>query len=285
MSTAETSKNKAREAARAAAAKQAKRNNKAKSSRRWLQLAVLGLVAAIVAMVAIIVINTRNNEIAESGAIPSSANDFGGIVLTADGIEKNKATLRERNINDLKKSDTGLPLGLETAEQASSNGKPVRVTMFQDYNCVHCGEFEKENAAVLKKLVDDGKITLEIRNVAYLDQYSPTAYSARTANAAYSVANQVDADKFLEYQAEIFTHQGQGGLNDGIIKDIAAKYGADISDDQKNNTWRPLVNVATSEAATNGVQGTPTVYADGQTFNSTPDTFEKWVNTIIEAKH
>lgn len=273
-----------RAAARAVAAKQSQRNNKSKKNRRWIQLAVLAIVATIVAMIAFVVINTRSNDIADSGPLPSSSNDFGGIVLTNDGIQKDTATVDSVDINNLRKSDTDLPLGVETAEQASANGQPVRVTIFQDYNCVHCAEFERDNADVLKKLIDDGKITLEIRNVTYLDQSSPTFYSARSANAAYSVANQLSTDDFLEYQKEIFTHQGQGGLNDGEIEDIASSHGADIKSDMKDGSWRPLVNVVTSESSTNGVAGTPTVYADGQQFNTSPDAFEDWVNQIIEKK-
>ncbi|MBM7051543.1 MULTISPECIES: DsbA family protein [unclassified Rothia (in: high G+C Gram-positive bacteria)] len=284
MASQDTAAKDARAAARAVAAKQAQRNNKAKNNRRWLQLAVLAVVAAIVTMIAIVVVNARNSQIADSSSIPESSNDYGGIVLTADGIQKGAATMETRSVHDIKNSDTGLPMGVATAKEASANGEPVHVTVFQDYNCVHCASFEKENNELLKNLIKDGKVTVEYRNVAFLDRSSPTSYSARTANAAYAVANQVNVDQFMDYQAEIFSHQGQGGLNDNIIEEIASKHGADISEALGNNEWRPLVNVVTTETAGNGVQGTPTVYADGQTFNTSPEDFEAWINAIIESK-
>ena len=56
-----------------------------------------------------------------------------------------------------------LPLGVQSADEASKNGKPVRVTIFQDYNCVHCHEFEDQYGEELKKQVQEGNIELEIR--------------------------------------------------------------------------------------------------------------------------
>ncbi len=43
---------------------------------------------------------------------------------------------------------------------------------------MHCAEFEKKYGEEIQKLVEDGTITLEIRNLTFLDRTSPTAYSA-----------------------------------------------------------------------------------------------------------
>ena len=87
---------------------------------------------------------------------------------------------------------------------------------------MHCHEFEDQYGEELKKQVQEGNIELEIRNLTFLDQNSPTQYSARTANAAYAVANQVSADKFLDFQKELFSHQGTGDLNNQQIDDALA---------------------------------------------------------------
>ncbi len=280
-----------RERARRIAQKQSKATNG--GSAGWVKATVFLVVAAIMVIIGVVVVNSNRGKIEDAGPVPASSNEYGGIVMTADGIVKDASSEPSRDFQSLHTStasykptegaeDTALPLGITPAEEASKNGKPVRLVVFQDFNCVHCAEFETESGEEIKKLVDEGKVELEIRNLTYLDSQSATKYSARAANAAYAVANQVSADQYLEFQKELFSHQGQGGLKDQEIIDIAAKYGADISADMKNNSWRSLVNVVTAESSANGVQGTPTVFADGQQF--TTDDFKAWIDGIIAAK-
>ena len=122
---------------------------------------------------------------------------------------------------------------------------------------MHCAEFEKKYGEEIQKLVEDGTITLEIRNLTFLDRSSPTAYSARNAAAAYSVANQVSTSDFLNYQREIFTHQGRGDMNNQQIADIASKYRCVHR--LRYERWQvaPFVDVVNAESAKNGIQGTP----------------------------
>ena len=228
--------------------------------------------------------------------MPASSNEYGGIVLTKDGIVQNSSTRDTRNykvlgdsnasytpsVNGTPQAGKKLPLGVQSADEASKNGKPVRVTIFQDYNCVHCHEFEDQYGEELKKQVQEGNIELEIRNLTFLDQNSPTQYSARTANAAYAVANQVSADKFLDFQKELFSHQGTGDLNNQQIADIASKYGANIGSDMNDNKWRSLVDVVTAESSKNDIGGTPTVFVDGEQYTS--NDFTGFLKGKIDAK-
>ena len=286
----------AREKARQIAAQQAKKSP-SQASRRWLQLGVLAVVLVIVGIIGFVVVNgNKNNKIAESGPVPASANEYGGIVLTKDGIVKNSSTQETRDFKQLATSTSSvtpmvngtaaavntLPPGVQTAEEAAKNGQPVRVTIFQDYNCVHCAEFETKYGEEIQKLVEDGTITLEIRNLTFLDRSSPTAYSARTAAAAYSVANQVSTSNFLNYQREIFSHQGTGDMNNQQIADIASKYGASIGSDMNEDKWRPFVDVVNAESASNGIQGTPTVFVDGDQYTS--NDFSAFLKSKIESK-
>lgn len=289
--------NDAREKARQIAAKQA-RNNPTKSNRRLLQLGVLAVVLVAVIIVGFVFINGQKQDIPKAGPVPTSANEYGGIVITKDGIVKNASKQDQRDADKLGTSETSitpsasgsatpetLPLGIEKAEEAKKNGKPVHVVIFQDFNCHHCRDFEQANYETIKKLVEDGSITVEYRNMIILDRGSPTQYSARTANAAYAVANQVSTDKYLEFQKELFDRQGGGDLNNQQIADIAAKYGANISSDLNDNKWRPLVNVVNEESLKNGVHGTPAIYADGEQFpGPKSEDFPKWVQGKIDAK-
>lgn len=283
----------AREKARQLAAQQAKKT--AKSSTRWIQFTVLGVIALIVAIVAVVIINGNRNKIPEAGPVPVSANQYGGIVVTKDGIVQGSSTEVSRDSNDLGKSeatykdingkDVAMPLGVALPDEANNNGEPVRLTIFQDYDCVHCAKFESTYGDEIQNLVESGKITLEVRNLTFLDASSPTFYSARTNNVAYSLASQVSPDKFLEFQKEIFSHQGTGGLSNEELIEIASKYGADVKDDVANNTWRPFISTVTLESASNGISGTPTIFADGELYNATNVDFSEWLNQKITAKN
>lgn len=290
MSKGSVSSADARERARQLAAQQAKKSSK--SSTRWIQLTVLAVVLLIVGIIAVVVVNGNKNQIAESGPVPASANQYGGIVLTADGIKQNTSTEETRDVNNLGESENkytnaegaevAMPLGVATAEEAENNGEPVRVTVFQDYDCVHCAQFETQYGDEIEELVKSGKITLEVRNLTFLDASSPSFYSARTNNVAFAVAEQVSSEQFLEFQKEIFSYQGTGGLSNEELVDIASKYGADVQGAVSDNTWRPFVNVVTMESSTNGISGTPTIFADGEQF--TASDFSSWINQKIDAK-
>lgn len=282
----------AREKARRIAAKQSQRSSK---SRLWWQIGVVVVVVLIIGVIAAVYTNNKKNEIPDSGPVPTSANQYGGIVLTKDGITKDSSDEDTRDVNDLKTSSasaspddessgkpTTLPMGMPTAEDAKKNGQPARVTVFQDYNCIHCAEFEKANGEEIKKQVLSGDVTLEIRNLNFLDQETSTEYSSRAAMAAYSVAEQVSPEKFLDWQMEMFSHQGQGGMSNKDLADLAKKYGADIKDDLDSNKYRPMVNVTVKESQENGISGTPTTYVDSTRF--TGESFTDFLNGIKKDK-
>ncbi|WP_129662359.1 DsbA family protein [Rothia uropygialis] len=283
----------AREKARQIAAKQSKRSSN--SSRLWWQIGVVVVLVLIIGIIAAVYTHNKKGEIPDSGPVPTSANQYGGIVVTKDGIKKDTSDVDTRDVNDLKTSsasaspddesegkETTLPVGMPTADEAKKNGQPPRVTIFQDYNCIHCAEFEKANGEEIKRQVLDGDATLEIRNLNFLDQETSTEYSSRAAMAAYSVAEQVSPEKFLDWQAEMFSHQGQGGMSNKELAALADKYGADIKDDLDSNKYRPMVNVTVAESKENGLSGTPTSYVDSTKF--TGQSFTDFLNGIKKAK-
>ena len=96
------------------------------------------------------------------------------------------------------------------------------------------------------------------------------------------MANQVSTSDFLNYQREIFTHQGSGDMNNQQIADIASKYHASIGSDMNDGKWRPFVDVVNAESAKNGIKGTPTVFVDGDQYTS--NDFSTFLKEKIEAK-
>lgn len=291
MSQSSPQKNsEARERARKIAEKQSRSNSD--SSRRWLQAAVVLVVVLLIAAIAYVYTQNKKSEIPDSGPVPVGANQYGGIVLTKDGITKNSSPEKERSTKDLKTtsnsaspsdggSATPLPVGMESQKKAAASHDAPRMTIFQDYNCIHCKEFEDAYGKEVEDKVLAGDLTLEIRNLNFLDQETSTEYSSRAAVAAYSVADQVDTKKFLDWEREVFSHQGQGGLSNDELEDISKKYGADVKDALDSNDYRPMVDVTVEESKKNGIQGTPTIYLNSKTVE--PDSFGDQLDKDIAA--
>lgn len=275
----------ARERARQIADRQARRHS---GRPLGLILGIVALVLAIVLIIGMVMWQNSKSKIPEAGPVPASANQYGGITVTKDGIPQNTSDVEERDLSTLppapEEPDTSkTPPGIVDADKAATNGEPVQLVVFQDYECVHCADFEKENAELLKKYVDAGKLDVEYRNLNFLDKATPDQYSSRAANAAYLVAEQVSADQFLEYSQEVFTHQGTGGLSNQELAEIAGKHGASVTaEDIDENTYRPMVDVATRESVTNGVAGTPTMFVDGKRYEE--GAFEDMLKKAVDAK-
>ncbi|MCR4526710.1 DsbA family protein [Kocuria rhizophila] len=275
----------ARERARQIADRQARRHS---GRPLGLILGIVALVLAIVLIIGLVMWQNSKSKIPEAGPVPASANQYGGITVTKDGIPQNTSDVEERDLSSLppapeEPDTTKTPPGIVDADKAATNGEPVQLVVFQDYECVHCADFEKENAELLKKYVDAGKLDVEYRNLNFLDKATPDQYSSRAANAAYLVAEQVSADQFLEYSQEVFTHQGTGGLSNQELAEIAGKHGASVTaEDIDENTYRPMVDVATRESVTNGVAGTPTMFVDGKRYEE--GAFEDMLKKAVDAK-
>lgn len=270
----------ARERARQVADQHARQD---KRSRRILQLGILALVLVIVAVIGVVVAQNRAQQIPEAGPVPASANQWGGTVLTADGIRTGESEVEERDLAEVPEApetpdDSAVPPGVG----ASGDGEPVQVVIFQDFECVHCADFEAENADALEEAVTSGDIVLEYRNLNFLDRSTPTQYSSRAAAAAYEVGNQSSAEQYLAFVEEVFSHQGTGGLDDEQLAEIASSHGADIAGALEENTWRPMVNVVSQESLANGVSGTPTVFIDGERLGN--EAFQEALDAAVEAK-
>lgn len=186
------------------------------------------------------------------------------------------------------------------ATPANSKGV-VDITLFVDYLCPICGEFEAENGASIDDLVSRGSATIEIHPLAFLDNLSQgTQYSTRAANAVACVANYVP-DSFLEFSNLLFVNQpaeNTSGLSDEQIIALAEQAGANEQatnciNDQEFKSW---VGASTARAmggtlAINNldpsftkVSGTPTVLINGVPFKySYPFNNEEFLSAILAA--
>lgn len=163
-------------------------------------------------------------------------------------------------------ADGGVVLGQADA--------PHTVTIFQDYQCPVCKAYEASIGPWLKQQVDSGATKLEYRPISFLDaQSSGTEYSTRAANAAFCLAGQPGVD-FYAFNTAMYLEQpaeGTDGLTDSRLVSIAQSAGGDIGTCVASRTYDDYVAERTEAAfaltdssGARTVQGTPTVFVDGQ---------------------
>lgn len=150
--------------------------------------------------------------------------------------------------------------------------KAPKLEVFEDFQCPICHEFEKASGNTIKRLAAQGKV-----NVLYYpfwlfkQQAEPIkGNSQRAANAALCAP----ADKWIQYHDMIYKHQPAEGSNGFSNKDLigwAKDLGFDtpqfeqcVNGLQKQSQLDQMTNYAEQ---TRKVDGTPTVFLNGQTLD------------------
>lgn len=156
--------------------------------------------------------------------------------------------------------DGGVRVGKATA--------PVTVTLYEDFQCPACKEFEAESAKQLAGWVADGTVTIDYRPIAFLDRASTTRYSTRSLNAAAAVVSS-SPGAFQKFHDLLYANQpaeGSAGLPDSTLVELAGQAGADTAAvrkalaDRQYEGWAASV---TDESSKAGVTQTPTVKVNG----------------------
>ncbi len=166
----------------------------------------------------------------------------------------------------------------ETGAIAVGEG-PDSVDTYIDFQCPVCAGFEEAYGPTLAQLADEGTITLNIHPIAILDRASQgTAYSTRSANAAYCVAVDEPA-AVLPFVQAMFAGQpaeGTPGLTDEEIAAIAEDAGASdaVASCIADGTYERFVAAKTRDTPVQegaaGI-GTPTIVVNGTTLNNRTD--------------
>jgi protein-disulfide isomerase len=223
-------------AQRAAERAAAIRKQQEAKERRRRTLTIGGVIAAVIAAIVIIGV-----------AVQSSRDTTGQSATPPSGV-----------------SDTfGVPWG--------DAGAPVTVTVYEDFMCPFCGQFEAASRNMLQQYVDSGDARVEYRVLAFLDRFSNgTKYSSRAMNALGVVLDTSGPDvakKFHDLLYENQPEENSDGLSDEQLVDLAVKAGADksaVQDPIESGTFDQWVQNATDDASKKGVNSTPTVLVDGK---------------------
>ena len=153
---------------------------------------------------------------------------------------------------------------------------PVTVTVYEDFMCPFCGQFESASRDTLDPLVESGDVKVEYRVLSFLDRYSNgTDYSTRAMNALGAVLDTAGTDAAVAFHDALFEHQPEEG-SDGLSDDQLVRYAVEAG--AAEATVRPLIEDrgfegwvvnATDAASKAGVSSTPTVQVDGETLEAT----------------
>ncbi len=194
-----------------------------------------------------------------------------------------------------------LPADAQPVPTPENPSDIVDITIFVDYLCPICGEFEAVNGASINDLVSRGSATIEIHPLSFLDNRSQgSQYSTRAANAVACLSNYVP-DSVLEFSNLLFANQpaeNTSGLSDEQLIQLAQQTGANEQataciEDQDFKSW---VGASTARAmggtlAINNldpsftkISGTPTVLINGVPFQySYPFNNEEFLSAVLAA--
>jgi protein-disulfide isomerase len=151
---------------------------------------------------------------------------------------------------------------------------PVQLTVYEDFRCSVCGQFEATYQAAYKPLITAGTLRLLIHPVNLIDDnISGTSGSVRAGNAA---ACAQDAGRFQAYHDLLYAHQpvesddafSSNQTLIGYAKQIPGLDGAAFESCVTSGRYDAWVrkNYADLTQITGGRPGTPTFYANGKPF-------------------
>jgi len=156
------------------------------------------------------------------------------------------------------------------------------LSIFEDYQCTHCRDFEKTFGPTLNKIVESGAAAVDYYMLAILDRASQ-GYSARAANAAYCVGDE-DKEAFLRFNSALFAQQpteAAGGPDDAALIETARQAGVSggVPDCINKNRYTDMVK---GLAAAEEVTATPTIRLNGQDISpANPDELIAKVRQLV----
>lgn len=150
------------------------------------------------------------------------------------------------------------------------------IKLYEDFQCPLCADFEAATSAQVDAAIAAGKVKVEYHMVAFLDTQSTNTYSSRALNAAAVVLDTSGPQVFWKFHNLLYQHQpaeGGPGPTDEQLIAYAVQAGADeqtVTQPINDNTYHQWVLNATDGMSQDGVNGTPTVYIDGQLQGGNP---------------
>jgi protein-disulfide isomerase len=168
--------------------------------------------------------------------------------------------------------------------EGSTEPKAV-LSLYEDFLCPACGNFERAFGPTISKLIDTGAVAADYHMVSILDAQGD-GYSSRAGAAAYCVADE-SIDAFRRFHTALYTKELQPQEGGGVYPDnarlieLARQAGAagSVPDCINKGTYVELVQ---GMAAATNIRSTPTVRINGEDYEySTPDALVAQIKEIV----
>ncbi|MEZ0357695.1 hypothetical protein CRM90_10360 [Mycobacterium sp. ENV421] len=159
------------------------------------------------------------------------------------------------------------------------------LSLYEDFQCPHCRDFEKAFGPTISKLVEAGAIAADYYSVAILNSRVNDNYSTRAANAAYCVGD-ADKEAFPRYHSALFAMQpeeGAGGAPDNArLIETARQAGVPTDKVSSCINSGKHSDMVEGLAAASKITATPTIRLNGQDISpASPEDLIAKVKAIV----
>ncbi len=161
-----------------------------------------------------------------------------------------------------------------------SSQAPVTITLYEDFHCPHCAEFEEQFGPVITQAQESGAARVELYPLTFIDEGSVTAANAMACAA--------EAGFGQSYYLGLFANHTLQWSDEQLI-DLAAKVGGPPSaafptcvTSKAHAGWVSSIAVA---AQKNGVTATPTMVINGEPVdiqNLTPEALRTMITSATQ---
>ncbi|MGI8458375.1 MAG: thioredoxin domain-containing protein [Propionibacteriaceae bacterium] len=184
---------------------------------------------------------------------------------------------------------TTLPAGAGFAPVTITDGKPivlgqaaapVTLTLYEDFHCPHCAEFEELMGPRITELQNAGTVKVELYPMAFIDQGSFAASNAMACAAESGLGQPFYLGLFANHTRQWSADQlvALGTQTDAGHADSA--FATCVRDDAHQG-W---VNSINSAADTNGVSQTPTAFLNGDPVDIASLTPDRLTELVDQAR-
>ena len=168
----------------------------------------------------------------------------------------------------------GQPIVLGSAEA------PATITLYEDFHCPHCAEFEEQFGPVIQQAQESGAARVELYPLTFIDEGSVAAANAMACAA--------EAGFGQNYYLGLFANHTLQWSDDQLI-DLATKVGgspsAEFTTCVTSKAHAGWVSSITAAAQQNGVTATPTMFINGEPVdiqNLTPEALRTMITSAAQ---
>jgi protein-disulfide isomerase len=160
-----------------------------------------------------------------------------------------------------------------------SSDAPVQITLYEDFHCPHCAEFEDSFGPTITAAQQAGTASVELYPMAFIDQGSATAANAMACAAEAGFGQAYYTGLFANHTLQ-WSNDQLLSLADQITQNATPESFTSCVRQEKHLSWVDSIN---SAADTAGVNQTPTMFIDGTDVDLTNLTVEKLNRLISDA--